>query len=94
MRLLGSCRRGDRTDDLGDQIGNDVMVGAAPRRPQAERHRRVEVAAGDVADDVFRQAATATSDGAGSRKTGTSSSRQAASQTISSSMISAKGASR
>jgi hypothetical protein len=45
-------RRGDRRDHLGDDIGDDVTVSAAPRGPQTKRHRRVEMPARDMADGV------------------------------------------
>ena len=38
--------------DLRDDVGDDVLVGAAPGAPQAERDRRVEVTARDVTDGI------------------------------------------
>src|SRR5438128_2708717 len=45
-----SCDYG--TDYLGDDVRDDMLVGATPGAPQADRDRRVEVPAGDVTDGI------------------------------------------
>jgi hypothetical protein len=58
-----SCRE-HGTDDLGDDIGGNVLRGKAPTRSEAHRHRWVQVAPGNVADgERHRDHAQAESEG-------------------------------
>lgn len=43
---------GDRSKDLGDNVGDDLGRGEAAAGPEADGDRRVQVAAGNVADGV------------------------------------------
>ena len=49
---IEECRRDDAADDLGDDVGRGFLSGEAAAGNLAERDRRVQVAARNVADGV------------------------------------------